>query len=153
MSFVEFKDVKKIYKTGEIVIEAVRGVDFTINEGELVIVVGPSGAGKGTLGQKLLREDPSFHFSVSATTRSPRFNEIDGVHYQFITISNPLNTSTTVPGDANCDGIVNVLDVICLANYIAGQNPDPFCFENADVSGDGIINLLDIILTVNIIIE
>lgn len=49
MSFVEFKDVKKIYKTGEIVIEAVRGVDFTINEGELVIVVGPSGAGKTTV--------------------------------------------------------------------------------------------------------
>lgn len=62
-------------------------------------------------------------------------------------------TSTAILGDANCDGIVNVLDVICLANYIAGQNPDPFCFENADVSGDGIINLLDIILTVNIIIE
>jgi len=62
-------------------------------------------------------------------------------------------TSTAILGDANCDGIVNVLDVICLANYIAGQNPDPFCFENADISGDGIINLLDIILTVNIIIE
>ncbi len=62
-------------------------------------------------------------------------------------------TSTTVPGDANCDGIVNILDIICIANYIAGQNPDPFCFENADVSGDGIINLIDIILTINIIIE
>ncbi len=53
--------------------------------GMLLVLSGPSGAGKGTLGQKLLREDPSFHFSVSATTRSPRFNEIDGVHYQFIT--------------------------------------------------------------------
>lgn len=53
--------------------------------GMLLVVSGPSGAGKGTLGQKLLKEDPSFHFSVSVTTRSPRYNEIEGVHYQFIT--------------------------------------------------------------------
>lgn len=55
--------------------------------GMLLVVSGPSGTGKGTLGQKLLKEDPSFHFSVSVTTRAPRYNEIDGVHYQFITVA------------------------------------------------------------------
>ena len=55
------------------------------SKGMLLVLSGPSGAGKGTLGEKLLREDPSFRFSVSVTTRSPRYNEIEGIHYQFIT--------------------------------------------------------------------
>ncbi len=50
----------------------------------LLVISGPSGAGKGTLVNKLLEKDPSFVFSVSATTRAPRPNEIDGVHYHFI---------------------------------------------------------------------
>ena len=54
------------------------------------------------------------------------------------------------PGDANGDGIVNVLDVITITAYFVGQNPDPFCFENADVNQDGIINVLDVIGTVGI---
>ena len=49
MSFVEFKNVKKTYRSGEINIEAVKGIDFEIEEGELVIIVGPSGAGKTTV--------------------------------------------------------------------------------------------------------
>jgi len=58
---------------------------------------------------------------------------------------------SVLPGDANCDGIVNILDAIAIVNYVAGQNPQPFCFENADVTEDGIINILDVIGTVNII--
>jgi uncharacterized protein (TIGR02145 family) len=59
--------------------------------------------------------------------------------------------TTTIPGDANCDGIVNVIDVITISNYIMGLSPEPFCFENADVNSDGIINVVDIIATVEII--
>ena len=54
-------------------------------KGMLLIISGPSGAGKGTLAQRLLKEDPSFKFSVSVTTRAPRSNEIPGIHYDFIT--------------------------------------------------------------------
>lgn len=53
--------------------------------GMLLIISGPSGAGKGTLCSKLLASDPSFMFSCSVTTRQPRVGEIDGVHYRFIT--------------------------------------------------------------------
>lgn len=53
-------------------------------EGMLLVISGPSGAGKGTLVQKLLERDPSFGFSVSVTTRKARPNEMDGVHYHFI---------------------------------------------------------------------
>ena len=48
-SFVEFKDVKKVYKTGEVVTEALRGISFEIEKGEICVIVGASGAGKTTL--------------------------------------------------------------------------------------------------------
>ena len=53
-------------------------------KGMLLVISGPSGAGKGTLVARLLEKDPTFCFSVSATTRSRRDNETDGVHYHFI---------------------------------------------------------------------
>ena len=49
MSFVEFKNVGKIYKTGELKIEALHDVNFEIEEGEFCIIVGASGAGKTTI--------------------------------------------------------------------------------------------------------
>ena len=47
--FIEFKDVKKIYKMGEVEIEALSGVNFSIKKGEFVVVAGASGAGKSTI--------------------------------------------------------------------------------------------------------
>ncbi len=48
-AYIEFQDVKKIYKMGEVEIEALAGVDFTINQGEFVVIAGASGAGKSTI--------------------------------------------------------------------------------------------------------
>ena len=48
-SFVELKHVKKIYSMGEVVIKAVDDMSFSIEKGEFVVVVGPSGAGKTTV--------------------------------------------------------------------------------------------------------
>lgn len=47
--FVELKQVKKIYQMGEVSIPAVDGIDFEIEKGEFVVIVGPSGAGKTTV--------------------------------------------------------------------------------------------------------
>ena len=46
---IDFRDVKKIYKLGEVEIPALNGVDFSIDEGEFVVVLGASGAGKSTV--------------------------------------------------------------------------------------------------------
>lgn len=53
-------------------------------KGMLLVISGPSGTGKGTLANRLLSQDASFVFSVSATTRGPRPNEIHGRHYYFL---------------------------------------------------------------------
>ena len=46
---IQFKNVKKKYKMGEVEIEALSGVDFSVNKGEFVVVAGASGAGKSTI--------------------------------------------------------------------------------------------------------
>jgi putative ABC transport system ATP-binding protein len=49
VSFVEFKEVRKIYRMGEVEVDAVDGMTFNIERGEFVVIVGPSGAGKTTV--------------------------------------------------------------------------------------------------------
>ena len=48
-AFVRLKDVTKTYKMGEVEIKAVDGIDFSVQKGEFVVIVGPSGAGKTTV--------------------------------------------------------------------------------------------------------
>lgn len=57
-----------------------------MSEGKLLLFCGPSGSGKTTIVQHLLKTDPRLAFSVSATTRKKRDNEIDGIDYHFITV-------------------------------------------------------------------
>ncbi len=55
-----------------------------MNKGKVLILSGPSGVGKGTVVNKLLETSDNVTLSISATTRKPRENEIDGVHYFYI---------------------------------------------------------------------
>lgn len=52
--------------------------------GLLVVLSGPSGAGKGTVCQLLRRRNPALAYSISVTTRAPRSGERDGVSYFFL---------------------------------------------------------------------
>ena len=55
------------------------------NRGLLIVISGPSGAGKGTICKALLEKRDDLFISVSATTRSPRAGEVDGINYHFLT--------------------------------------------------------------------
>lgn len=49
MSIVEFKDVTRVYTSGDHTLKALDGVNFKLEEGKFVVILGPSGAGKSTL--------------------------------------------------------------------------------------------------------
>lgn len=54
-----------------------------IKKGQLIVVSGPSGAGKGTILAQAFEKYPNLRYSVSVTTRAPREKEVDGVDYYF----------------------------------------------------------------------
>lgn len=56
-----------------------------MSKGKLVVISGASGVGKGTVLGIMMEKRKNLRFSVSATTRDPRPNETDGVHYYFVT--------------------------------------------------------------------
>lgn len=56
----------------------------TVKLGKLIVYSGCSGVGKGTIMKYILKELPELNFSVSATTRSPRQGETNGVEYFFV---------------------------------------------------------------------
>ncbi len=69
--------------------------------------------------------------------------EIDGTYVEV----------TGIAGDLNGDDVVNILDIIALANLIFEGNPSSEDLAMADMNGDGTLNILDIITIVNIILE
>lgn len=58
---------------------------MTRYKGILIVISGFSGAGKGTLMKKMVQTYDNYALSISMTTRSPRNQEVDGIHYFFIT--------------------------------------------------------------------
>ena len=63
-----------------------------MKKGNLFVYSGPSGVGKGTILDKIMQEDSNVYRSVSATTRSPRPGEVNGIHYYFLTEEEFLNS-------------------------------------------------------------
>ena len=53
-------------------------------KGLLIVISGPSGAGKGTICQELLKRNDNLFLSISMTTREPRGTEVNGVEYYFV---------------------------------------------------------------------
>lgn len=65
--------------------------------GNLIVLSGPSGAGKTSVYGAVLKRHPEVRFSVSCTTRAPRPGEVDGVAYHFITV--PAFQARVAAGD------------------------------------------------------
>ena len=53
-------------------------------KGKIFVISGPSGVGKGTIVQRLIKKNPEVALSTSVTTRAPRSREVNGIHYFFI---------------------------------------------------------------------
>lgn len=60
MSYIEFKNVCKEYQMGEITIKALNNTNFSIEKGELVVIVGPSGARKNDDAKRFRRDGHSY---------------------------------------------------------------------------------------------
>ena len=111
----------------------------------------------------LIEANSSVEFPVYFKTKSLEI----GVHSGMIKLycNDPLNPvveipvnlivnyDVVLPGDSNCDGVVNINDLVHTVNYILGMSPIPFCFDNADFNGDGTVDANDLVLTINLIME
>ena len=83
MAYIEFKDVSKIYKTEDIIVKALDGASFKIDEGELVVILGPSGAGKTTTLNILGgMDDASFGKVIVANRDITKYNKKKLIKYR-----------------------------------------------------------------------
>ena len=106
MAFVEFQNVSKIYRQGEVKTRALDGVDFIIEQGEFVVIVGASGAGKTTLlnilggmdscteGRLLIEGQDISHYSARQLTEYRRYDI--GFVFQFYNLVQNLTARENV---------------------------------------------------------
>ena len=135
-TIIEFKNVNKIYKSGDHILKAMDNVNFTIDEGEFVVILGPSGAGKSTLlnllggldtvssGQIVVKEKHVEEFDDNELT-SYRANNV-GFIFQFYNLIPNLTALENVElmrdiVDVDINGL-NVLDSVGLKDH-ANQFP------------------------------
>lgn len=106
MAFVEFQNVSKIYRQGEVETRALDGVNFTMEQGEFVVIVGASGAGKTTLlnilggmdscteGRILIEGQDISHYSARQLTEYRRYDI--GFVFQFYNLVQNLTARENV---------------------------------------------------------
>lgn len=132
------------------------------NNGMLIVLSGPSGAGKGTVLKEVLKKDNNIVVSVSSTTRKPRVGEIDGINYNFITkeqfeekisnnemleyvkyVDNYYGTSSKTVDDLLSQGKDVVLEIEVMgANNVKRIRPDCLMLFVAPPSIDELYNRL-----------
>lgn len=83
MAYIEFKDVSKIYKSGEIEVKALDKVNFEIEQGELVCILGHSGAGKTTALNILGGMDKATSGKITVAKKDiTKYNKKDLIKYR-----------------------------------------------------------------------
>ena len=133
---IRVKGLRKIYRTGGVDVEALRGVDLSVRRGEFVAVIGPSGSGKSTL------------FNILGGLTPPTSGEvwIDGVDLRGMKESERTEMRQRKVGFVfqkyNLLPTLTARDNIFLAQAIAGIKTRPVAFDNV-LKMLGIENRLD----------
>lgn len=116
MAFIEVKKLSKIYQMGEVSIKAIENVSFSIDEGELVVILGPSGAGKTTILNILGGMDsPTSGTIIIDGTNISKFNSKELTKYRRYDIGFVFQFYNLV-------GNLTALENVSLANQIC-KNP------------------------------
>jgi putative ABC transport system ATP-binding protein len=129
-------NLRKVYRTGDVDVEALRGIDLSIRRGEFVAVVGPSGSGKSTL------------FHILGGLAPPTSGEvwIDGIDLRKMSESQRTEMRQRKVGFVfqkyNLLPTLTARDNIGLAQAIAGIKTQPVGFDNT-LKMLGIVNRLD----------
>ncbi len=123
MSFIEFKDVYKRYKNGDVIINASDGINMTIEKGEFVTIVGTSGAGKTTVlnmlggidrateGEILVDGDDIVKYNTKRLTEYRR-NDV-GFVFQFYNLMNNLTVRENVELSTHiCQNGIDPMDML-----------------------------------------
>lgn len=123
MSFIEFKNVRKVYQTGEIETVALDSIDFSIEKGEFVIIAGQSGAGKSTVlnilggmdsatsGEILVDGEKVSDYNQRALTSYRRYDI--GFVFQFYNLVQNLTVTENVElATQICKNPLNIPDII-----------------------------------------
>jgi putative ABC transport system ATP-binding protein len=130
---IEVRDLRKIYRVGEVDVHALRGVNLTVEAGELLCVVGPSGSGKSTL----------FHILGGLTPPTSGQVLIDGRDLSRLSDAERTELRKRMVGFVfqkyNLLPTLSAADNIALARYIAGKSltEDPKFREVLELLGIG----------------
>lgn len=99
--------------------------------------------------------DLSEYFGDTIQVRFTFFSDDDPYQYEgwYIDDIEIKGEKPDISGDVNADGVINLLDVICLANYILKGGPAPNPMDSGDVNCDGVINLSDVVYLANYLLK
>jgi putative ABC transport system ATP-binding protein len=131
------RDLKKLYRMGDVEVAALRGVDLNVARGEFVAIVGPSGSGKSTL----------FYILGGLAQASSGNVIIDGKDLAKMSDAERTSIRRELVGFVfqkyNLLPTLSAMDNICMARFIAGKPPreDEWFRQTLDVLGVG--NRLD----------
>jgi putative ABC transport system ATP-binding protein len=116
---IEIKNLRKVYRVGKIDVEALRGVDFAVEPGEFVVIIGPSGSGKSTLFNIVGGLTPPTSGTVRVAGRDlAKMNDAERTNLRKTEVSFVFQKYNLLPN-------LTALDNIAIARDIAGLPPTP----------------------------